>query len=111
MNDGKQLHTDAIRLSPEDNVATVLRPIDPGEQVRVQCGTTMTTMLAAEPIPLCHKISLSAVAAGGVVVKYGEPIGTASTTIVAGAHVHVHNMQSARARAGMGTGGPWPVRG
>jgi hypothetical protein len=32
------------------------------------------------------------------VVKYGEPIGEATTTIRPGSHVHIHNLQSRRVR-------------
>jgi SAF domain len=32
------------------------------------------------------------------VVKYGNPIGTATSEIAAGAHVHVHNVASTRGR-------------
>jgi hypothetical protein len=37
-------------------------------------------------------------AADTLVVKYGEPIGSATAAIPAGAHVHVHNLRSRRAR-------------
>ena len=89
---------DAISLSPLDNVATVLRPIAGGERVRVRCGGDVTTVLAAEPVPLCHKISLTGLDAGMTVSKYGQSIGRALAAIPAGAHVHVHNMRSARAK-------------
>lgn len=93
---------DAIRLSPVDNVATVLRPVAAGDVVRVKCGRQTTTVIAREPIPLCHKIGLDELSAGAVIVKYGDPIGEASTVINAGSHVHVHNMRSARGRATSG---------
>ncbi len=50
-----------------------------------------------QPIPLCHKFALRAVAAGAPVVKYGETIGRASRDIAPGEHVHIHNLLSARA--------------
>ena len=90
---------DAIRLSPLDNVATVLRPVASGESLRVRCGGEVVPVLAREAIPLCHKISLAAIAPGAPVVKYGQPIGDAFAAIGEGCHVHVHNMRSARARA------------
>ena len=93
---------DAIRLSPADNVATVLRPVAAGEHVRVKCGNQTATVIAREPIPFCHKISLDELSAGSVVLKYGEAIGEASSVIHVGSHVHVHNMRSARARATAG---------
>ena len=90
---------DAIRLSPQDNVATVLRPVAPGERLLVRCGTELVGVEAREPIPLCHKISLGDLAAGVPVLKYGQPIGVTTGPIAAGAHVHVHNMRSDRGRA------------
>lgn len=89
---------DAIRLSPDDNVATVLRAVGAGEKLRVQCAGTVTETKAHDPIPLCHKVSLGAIPAGGAVVKYGQKIGESLGPIAAGQHVHVHNMRSARGR-------------
>ena len=79
-----------IRLDPEDNVATALRPLAVGEDVM---GTTVR-----EPIRRCHKIALAPIAAGEEVRRYGHVIGAATSDIEAGAHVHVHNMASLRAR-------------
>lgn len=88
---------DAIRLAPNDNVATVLRPIAAGENLRIGAGHPM--ILAKEAIPLCHKIALAPIDAGEPVLKYGHPIGRATERIDAGRHVHVHNLRSARAVA------------
>lgn len=90
---------DAIALSADDNVATVLRAVEAGESLRVRCGSEVTTVTARESIPLCHKVSLSEIAAAAPVRKYGQPIGHASAGIGVGSHVHVHNMRSARGRA------------
>ena len=91
--------TDAIRLSPDDNVATVLRAVRAGEQLLVRCGDAVLDVLAQEPIPLCHKISLVPIAAGAAVVKYGQKIGESLAPIEGGRHVHVHNIRSGRAKA------------
>ena len=88
----------AIRLSGADNVATVLRALAAGEAVRVRCGSQVDELTAADAIPFCHKISLGPIAAGGKIVKYGQPIGSALCAIAGGRHVHVHNMRSGRAR-------------
>lgn len=90
---------DAIRLQPEDNVATVLRAIAVGDPVQVRCGTELTTLIAADAIPLCHKISVAPIEAGQLVIKYGQSIGRATSPVGAGRHVHIHNLRSARARA------------
>jgi hypothetical protein len=89
---------DAISLSPTDNVATALRAVEAGERLRVRRGAEIATVVALDPIPLCHKVSLAPIEAEAPVIKYGHPIGAASAAIPTGAHVHVHNMRSARAR-------------
>jgi altronate dehydratase small subunit len=89
---------DAISLSLDDTVATVLRSIAVRETVRVRCGDDVHFVTATEPIPLCHKISVRPLAPGELVRKYGEVIGEATETIEVGAHVHVHNMRSRRGR-------------
>jgi ABC-type Fe3+/spermidine/putrescine transport system ATPase subunit len=75
-----------------------VRPVGAGERVRVTCGALAATVIAREPIPLCHKIGLDEIPAGSAVIKYGDPIGEASAAIQVGSHVHVHNLRSARAR-------------
>lgn len=96
---GDDAAVDAIRLSPLDNVATLLRPAVAGETLRVRCLDVVQLVIAWEPIELCHKISLETLSAGAPVLKYGNPIGQTLTEIPVGRHVHVHNMRSARARA------------
>ena len=92
--------TTAIVISADDNVGTALEAIEAGEIVRAG-GSTVT---AIDAIPRGHKIALRAIAAGGRVVKYGSPIGTASTAIAEGAHVHTHNVASARGRGDLAVG-------
>jgi altronate dehydratase small subunit len=89
---------DAIGLAEQDNVATVLRDVAAGERLTVRTGVAEVALVAREPVPLCHKISLAAIRAGGKVIKYGEVIGAASRDIPPGSHVHIHNMASLRAR-------------
>ena len=84
----------AIVISTGDNVATALEPIARGQVVDA-AGSAVT---ALDAIPRGHKMALRAIPAGGRVVKYGSPIGTASSDIAAGAHVHTHNVVSERGR-------------
>ncbi|TQS73074.1 altronate dehydratase [Rhodobacteraceae bacterium] len=70
-------------LDPEDTVAVVLSDMATGE-VRHE-------LTALEPIPRGHKIARRAMAAGDVVVKYGQVMAVASQDIAQGAHVHSHN--------------------
>jgi altronate hydrolase len=71
---------DRLRIHPDDNVAVALRDLP---EIGVSRG---------------HKVALRDIAAGERVVKYGFPIGVATTAIAAGAHVHSHNL-----RTGLGT--------
>ena len=84
----------AVVISAVDNVATTLESIDAGEDVRA--GSSIVT--AIEAIPRGHKLALRAIAAGAQVIKYGNPIGTATREIPGGAHVHTHNVASERGR-------------
>ena len=51
-----------------------------------------------EAVALGHKIARQAAKIGSPVVKYGEPIASATRDISVGQHVHVHNVASNRAR-------------
>jgi altronate dehydratase small subunit len=89
---------DAVVLNPLDQVATALNNLSAGQSVRVRSGEVIETIVLADDIPLCHKFSVRAVAQGGVIHKYGEAIGAASTDIEVGRHVHIHNLKSLRAQ-------------
>jgi altronate dehydratase len=84
----------ALLISAADNVATALEVLEPGRIVRIGA----ITITIAEAIPRGHKVALCAIRAGERVVKYGSPIGSASTDIAPGTHVHTHNVASARGR-------------
>ena len=85
---------DALLLTPSDDVATALRPLDTGQKAHVE-GLEQT-LLIRQDIPLCHKVACRDIAVGESVRKYGEVIGVATATIQAGTHVHVHNLKSQR---------------
>jgi altronate dehydratase len=84
----------ALVISPNDNVATALEPLDPGTTIVLGA----VTVAVVDRIPRGHKLALQAIARGEAVVKYGSRIGTASSDIRAGAHVHTHNVASTRGR-------------
>jgi altronate hydrolase len=83
-----------IVITPRDNVATALEALATGQTIDAD-GRVVTVR---EPIANGHKIALAAIRAGEPVVKYGNPIGTATADIAAGSHVHVHNVASGRGR-------------
>lgn len=80
-----------LRLAAGDNVAVALRKIAAGE--RIELGGT--TLVAAEEVPMAHKLALEPIAVGAVVTKFGVPIGIATRPIAPGELVHVHNLKSA----------------
>lgn len=84
----------ALVISPRDNVATALEPLEPGRIIHV--GDVEITV--SEATPRGHKIALRAIRAGDTVLKYGSSIGTATSDIAPGAHVHTHNVASGRGR-------------
>jgi altronate hydrolase len=77
-----------VIIDPSDDVGVALRAIEAGE-------TVAPGVLAAQPIPLGHKVALKPVAEGAPVRKYGFPIGRARTAISPGEHVHTHNLTTA----------------
>ena len=79
-----------IQIHPSDLVAVALAPLPAGAVIRA--GERTVTLL--EDIPQGHKFALAPIAAGGPVIKYGAPIGTAKEDIPAGGWVHVHNVRT-----------------
>ena len=88
----------AIWLDARDDVATVLRAVDPGERLRVRCGDQECEVEARDAIPLGHKIALRAMEDGTRVRKYGEFIGTLTARVSIGGWVHTHNLATAARR-------------
>jgi len=76
------------RIAANDDVAIALRDLAAGE--RVTAGDISVELL--EPVGCGHKFALHSIASGGLVRKYGWPIGQALRDIAAGAHVHTHNV-------------------
>lgn len=86
----------ALVCDTSDNVATVLEDVAQGDTVTTEDGSL--SFRAVGPIPRFHKVALADTEEGSAVIKYGNPIGTASVSIKQGEHVHVHNMVSSRGR-------------
>ena len=84
----------ALVLHPDDNVATAVSALAPGEKISIDA--TGITLL--EPIPFGHKLALKDIRPGENIIKYGEVIGRATAAIKKGAHVHVHNVEGRRGR-------------
>ena len=84
----------ALVITPRDNVATALEPLDAGRLLDI-AGQRITIV---ELTPRGHKVALRLIRAGEAVLKYGSSIGTATCDIPPGAHVHTHNLASGRGR-------------
>ena len=78
----------AIHLRPQDNVAVARSTIPAG----IELTTSSGALLVPKQIGLGHKVALTDIAKGEAIFKYGQVIGFASKSIVAGEHVHVHNV-------------------
>ena len=79
-----------LRLHPSDTVAVALRDVSVGEALHLD-DQLVTTM---DPVPRGHKIALQPHPPGASVLKYGWPIGRATSNIEPGRHVHTHNVQT-----------------
>ena len=92
MNTLSELRT-AFVISEQDNVATALEALEPGEITLL--GETRTPRISvSEPIPKGHKLSLRSIREGENIIKYGIPIGHATRAIEQGCWIHLHVMQS-----------------
>ncbi len=82
--------TNIIYITDRDNVAVAVHPIPAGTEVDVNGKKVVTR----EEIPQGHKLAVIDIAADGQVIKYGYPIGHATTDIAEGSWVHTHNMKT-----------------
>ena len=79
-----------LLLAPGDTVFVLRGQVEAGERIVVE-GVCVTVPVA---LGLGHKLARRPVAPGEEVVKYGAPIGSATTAIAVGEHVHLHNLKS-----------------
>jgi altronate dehydratase small subunit len=89
---------DALQITGNDNVATALRDLQPGQKVTVATANSFFVLTLIDPISFGHKFALRLILSGSHITKYGEIIGRATVDIAAGAHAHVHNIESLRGR-------------
>ncbi len=75
-----------IKINPNDNVIVALKDIKNGEDV---LGVTATN-----DIPKGHKMAIIDISVNENIIKYGYPIGHATSDIKAGSHVHVQNVKT-----------------
>lgn len=87
---------DCIVMNEKDNVATVLKKTSPGDRLVIADSEMreVGSATAVQEIPFAHKICLSGIRTGEMVIKYGQVIGRAKVDIARGEYVHVHNVES-----------------
>lgn len=78
--------TQYIKIHPNDNVAVALQPLN--------AGTVLEGITLKEDIMQGHKFALEAISSGTQVIKYGYPIGIATTDISDGSWIHTHNIKT-----------------
>jgi len=79
-----------LKLHPDDNTAAARCDLTEGDTITID-GRAIPLTRAA---PAGHKIAVAPIATGQKVLKYGAPIGSATTDIQPGEHVHTHNVKS-----------------
>jgi altronate dehydratase small subunit len=95
----QELKEKAVVLNVKDNVATALADLEAGASMELDVGGKKLTVKLTGAVPFGHKFSLTRIALGASVIKYGEVIGEATSAIAPGDYVHVHNVVSTRARS------------
>ena len=80
----------ALYLAPGDNIAVATSELPAGTTIAV-AGTQVTLL---SNVGVGHKFAVQAIKSGERVVKYGAPIGSASTDIALGEYVHIQNLNS-----------------
>ena len=77
-----------VKVHPNDNVAVATQPLVPGTVINTE------NLTVEEAIPAGHKVALTSVDKGQVIIKYGFEIGEATENIRQGEHVHSHNLKT-----------------
>lgn len=81
---------DFIKINQKDNVAVALKDLTKGTTLNID-GVNVTLM---EDIPRGHKFALTDIAEGENVIKYGFPIGHATSEVSTGAWIHTQNVKT-----------------
>ncbi|GAB3628803.1 flagellar protein FlgA [Pandoraea terrae] len=92
----------AIVLNPSDNVATLLDSGSVGDACVLQ-GERSGEVTLRQDVPFGHKVCIAQTPGGAEILKYGQVIGTARTSLAVGEHAHVHNIDSTRGRGDLNT--------
>lgn len=80
-------------INDKDNVMTALADVAAGEEVKLKSKGKENTYKCNQDIPFGHKIAIEDIKKGDKIIKYGEPIGSATQNIKKGDWVHTHNVR------------------
>lgn len=88
----------AIKLSPTDNIATLLADVEKNESVEIISADNqvIAEINALQKITFGNKIALCNIANGEHILKCGHTIGKSIVEIPLGQLVHVQNVRSER---------------
>lgn len=84
----------AFVINQADNVATALCNLSAFSSIALTGDAAAPSIIVLEAIQSGHKIALSDIMEGEMIIKYGVTIGKAITKIQKGAWVHLHNIKS-----------------
>ncbi len=79
-----------IKINSADNVAVCIEAGKMGELIQIE----KQAIELLDDIETGHKVALYPIEKGQAVIKYGEPIGTATESIESGKHIHSHNLKT-----------------
>lgn len=85
-----------VMIDSKDNVVVATYKLKGGDEIEYPLpgSSEMGHVITNEDIPLFHKVALTDIPKGGMIIKYGEYIGVATTDIKRGDHVHTQNCAS-----------------
>ena len=83
---------------PQDDVGVAVMDLRKGALVGALTleGKPAGKVKLLNNVPLGHKVAIAPIKLGEPVIKYGMPIGKATSDITVGDHVHTHNLKTAR---------------
>ena len=79
-----------MKINAADNVYIVRAPLNENEEIAIE-GICYTVQKA---LGFGHKIAAVPFSPGDKIIKFGVPVGSATTHIGIGEHIHLHNMKS-----------------
>ena len=82
----------------DDDVGVAAMDLKAGDVIQAVTleGEPVSEITLVTDVPLSHKVAMRDMEEKKHVIEYGTPIGYASQSISAGAHVHIQNLHSLR---------------